>query len=90
MRFQQERARVALAGALETMEPGRYGQRRPDAPWRSPREETPAFLGWQLGDTFQVHVEMQVSSDATTARRDSPSTAMSRSVQMACHRWPRL
>lgn len=57
MGFKQERARVPLAGALETMEPSRYGQRSPDSPWRSPRQETPAFLRWQLGDAFQVHVD---------------------------------
>ena len=57
MGFQHERARVTLAGALETMKPGRYLQRRPDAPWGSPRQETPAFLCRQLGDTFQVHVD---------------------------------
>ena len=66
MRLEQERARVALAGALEieTMEPDRDGRRRPDAPWCSPRQETSAFLRRQLGDTFQVQV------DAGLERRD--------------------
>ena len=57
MRFQQERTSAALAGTLDTMEPSPYGQRRPDAPWRSPRHETPTFHRWQLGDTFQIHVD---------------------------------
>ena len=66
VRLEQERARVALAGALEieTMEPDRDGRRRPDAPWCSPRQETSAFLRRQLGDTFQVQV------DAGLERRD--------------------
>lgn len=57
MGFQRERAHVALAGALETMEPSRDGQRRPDAPWGSPCQEMPAFLNGQGGHTFQVHVD---------------------------------
>ncbi len=57
MRFQQERTSAALSGTRDTMEPCPYGQRRPDAPWRSPPQETPAFRRWQLGDTVQVHVD---------------------------------
>lgn len=57
MRFQQERTRAALAGALETMDPRRHDQRRPDLPWRSPCQETPAFLCRQLGDTFQIQID---------------------------------
>ena len=40
--------------------------------------------------TRSRYMSMQVSSDATTPWSDSPSTAMSRSVQMACHRPARL
>ena len=57
MRFQQERACVALASAVETMVRGGDRQPRPDAPRRSPAQETPAFICRQLGDTFQIHVD---------------------------------
>ena len=64
MRFQQEGACVALASAVETMVRGGDRQPRPDAPRRSPAQETPAFICRQLGDTFQIHV------DAGLERRD--------------------
>ncbi len=57
VRFQQERACVALASAVETMVRGGDRQPRPDAPRRSPAQETPAFICRQLGDTFQIHVD---------------------------------
>ena len=57
VRFQQERACVALVSAVETMVRGGDRQPRPDAPRRSPAQETPAFMCRQLGDTFQIHVD---------------------------------
>ena len=57
VRFQQERACVALASAVETMVRGGDRQPRPDAPRRSPAQERPAFICRQLGDTFQIHVD---------------------------------
>lgn len=86
MRFQQERTSAALASTFDTMEPSPHGQRRPDAPWRSPRQETPAFRRWQLGDTFQVHV------DGGLERRDGrpQRSAIDGDVEISADRMPPL
>ncbi len=86
VRFQQERTSAALASTFGTMEPSPHGQRRPDAPWCSSRQETPAFRRWQLGDTFQVHV------DGCLERRDGhpQRSAIDGDVEIRADRMPPL
>ena len=86
MTFQQERAHIALSGALEPMEQSQDGQPCHDAPRRSPRQETPAFFCWQLDDPYQVH------GDGGLERRNGrlPRFALDGAVEIRAHRMPPL
>lgn len=55
--FQEKRPCVVVTGALQSMDPSRDGQPRPEVP-RCPPSQEPASLSLrQLGDTLQVHFD---------------------------------